>query len=357
MLVKGPYKPILWDCAIYFWITVKVKHWLSKLPSNKRHVSSNTRFVASIRNLAGTEVRVLLPRLRHANTTGNQAMAKDFQRGCCRSPVKHFWRHPTCSVLGEAWGVEILAFFLAEDAGCTDAWVSVLQKLLLVTLNAPHLERHCTRVNDRQAQISCTKEFESVLVVERADGRKCQNVPMCNNSRKFAMAMENGPVEDVFAIKHGDFLLAMLVYWRVNCLEDLFSATWIWWQKSLKPQSAEKNPKRRIRGIVIWKPSPPTSAVDAHHQIIPSSWISCGLLTQPLAAFRYIFFWWLTGRPEKKTKQDDGWSHWNYKELVFSRGLRFFHLALPLFRTCIELEEIFAPADFLSPGLGVQGKL
>ena len=30
--------------------------------------------------------------------------------------------------------------------------------------------------------------------------------------------MENGPVEDVFPIKNGDFSIAMLVYWRVRQL-------------------------------------------------------------------------------------------------------------------------------------------
>ena len=29
------------------------------------------------------------------------------------------------------------------------------------------------------------------------------------------MAMENGPVEDVFPIEMGDFSIAILVYWRV----------------------------------------------------------------------------------------------------------------------------------------------
>ena len=29
------------------------------------------------------------------------------------------------------------------------------------------------------------------------------------------IAMENGPVEDVFPIENGDFPIAMLVYWRV----------------------------------------------------------------------------------------------------------------------------------------------
>ena len=30
------------------------------------------------------------------------------------------------------------------------------------------------------------------------------------------MAMENGPVEDVFPTKNGGFSIAMLVYWRVG---------------------------------------------------------------------------------------------------------------------------------------------
>ena len=30
------------------------------------------------------------------------------------------------------------------------------------------------------------------------------------------MAMENGPVEDVFPIENGGFSIAMLVYWRVD---------------------------------------------------------------------------------------------------------------------------------------------
>ena len=41
------------------------------------------------------------------------------------------------------------------------------------------------------------------------------------------MAMENGPFEDVFPIKHGNSSFAMLVYWRVQvegngtcCFED-----------------------------------------------------------------------------------------------------------------------------------------
>ena len=29
------------------------------------------------------------------------------------------------------------------------------------------------------------------------------------------MAMENGPVEDVFPIENGEFSIAMLVHWRV----------------------------------------------------------------------------------------------------------------------------------------------
>jgi len=31
------------------------------------------------------------------------------------------------------------------------------------------------------------------------------------------MAMENGPVEDVFPIENGD----LLVYWRVRCLKEI----------------------------------------------------------------------------------------------------------------------------------------
>ena len=72
------------------------------------------------------------------------------------------------------------------------------------------------------------------------------------------------------------------------------------------------------------------------------------LPTQPLWR-PFVTFFLVTDyrRPKKnhqKTKRnDDLVTHGTYKKLVFSRGLRFFHLALPLFRTCIEL--------------GVQGKL
>ena len=74
------------------------------------------------------------------------------------------------------------------------------------------------------------------------------------------------------------------------------------------------------------------------------------LPTQPLWR-PFVTFFLVTDyrRPKKnhqKTKRnDDLVTHGTYKKLVFSRGLRFFHLALPLFRTCIDLS------------LGVQGKL
>ena len=68
-------------------------------------------------------------------------------------------------------------------------------------------------------------------------------------------------------------------------------------------------------------------------------------VTQPLAAGLSLPIFLVTTDSSSETKKhtkkrNDGWlTRWNSKELVFSRGLRFFHLALPLFRTCIELEK------------------
>ena len=77
------------------------------------------------------------------------------------------------------------------------------------------------------------------------------------------------------------------------------------------------------------------------------------LLTQPLWRPFVTFFLVTDSSSEKKPPKNETTTvdtHGTYKELVFSRGLRFFHLALPLFRTCIENGRNFcSTADFRSP--------
>ena len=150
----------------------------------------------------------------------------------------------------------------------------------------------------------------------------------------------------------------MLVYWRVNCLEDLFWATWIWWQKSLKPQSAE-NPR-----ILRMKTLPSTNngarkttTVDAHHQIRPSSWIYNGFTNSTfVAAFRYIFFgdWLVVRKKTTKKRNDDGLTHMEHTRNWSSRGdsgSSIWHCRFS--GPASRMEEISAPQQIS----GVQGKL
>ena len=105
----------------------------------------------------------------------------------------------------------------------------------------------------------------------------------------------------------GIFLFAMLAYWRVNCLEDLFSATRIWYDMMTEiPQTSicRKLSKRRIRGR--WYENHPLQQrrlMLTTRSVLPAGF-SYGFTNSTfVAAFRYNFFWWRKSSSEKKKQK------------------------------------------------------